>query len=39
MFCGESLSKINAKGVELFRKGSAHEILSLESFNYFGTSK
>ena len=26
MFCGESLRKIDAKGVALFRKGAAHEI-------------
>ena len=36
MFCEESLRKVNAKDLELFRNFS--RILSLKSADYFGTS-
>ena len=39
MFCEESLRKINAKDLELFRNGSVHQILSPESLDYFGTTE
>ena len=38
MFCEESLGKVNAKDLELFRNRLVHKILLLESADYFGTS-
>lgn len=32
MFCGESLGKINAKHLELFRNGSVHQFCRLKVF-------
>ena len=33
LFCEESLGKIDAKDVELFRKGSVHELYRLKALN------